>query len=518
MKYKSVGLALAGMALVCGGLPAAAANMMETRAFTTGFAISNSGGYKLESTVGEVSGSTAPMAASGKALRAGHSGTSHTPGTVYDFTAGTTSASEALFQWTSVGSEGLVGQASAVEIKIATYPVTYANYSTINSSLTLSALTAGTVDQKLYSGLESGKTYYVAIRVRDSSNMYGRLSANATFGTAPVKPRAPFIRGVVTAGNYTISWDAVQYNTEGNLTTVKNYEVYSSTSLSGAVSAPITLSSSTLSYTAGTLPVKWYFVKTLDSNNVLSDPSIWLSNGDEVTRTVADDLRAIVDMPPDVSDILREAGLVPVMESQPQYETGATVVSYKFFLRDAANNEVKRTLTQDVTLIMPLSKSGSFTVSDFSPSANYSAYDYAVYYFNGVEDVKLGGTVNPDTGSVSVVTRVTGLFKVKRVVRAQSFSITQTVPRKIFTPNGDGVWDEFNIIFENPEDLSITSAKIYDLSGAEVANLRAGAYNSGSSLAWDGRRSGGDKAPAGVYVYQFKAGNKYYNGTVVLAR
>lgn len=516
MKYKSVGLALAGMALVCGGSPAAAANMMETRAFTTGLAVSGSAGKILESTVGEVSGST--MAASDKGLRSGHSGTSHSPGAVYDLSASTSSASEALFQWTSVGSEGLFGQASAVEIKIATFPVTYANYSTINSSLTLSALAAGTVDQKLYSGLQAGKTYYVAIRVRDSSNMYGRLSANASFGTAAVKPRAPVVRGVLAGGNFTISWDAVQYNAAGSTISLKNYEVYSSTSLSGAVSAAVTLSSSTLSYAVGTSPVKWYFVKTLDSDNVRSDSSIWLSNADEVVRTVADDRRAIVDLPPLVDEALRAVGLVPVMESKPEFETGNTVVSYRFFLRDAANNEVKRTLEQDITLTMPLSKTGSFTVSAFSPSASYSAYDYAVYYYNGVEDVKLGGTVNPESGSVAVVTRQTGLFKVKRVVRAQSFSITQTVPRKTFTPNGDGVWDVFNIIYENPEGLAIGSAKIYDLSGAEIASLKAGTYNSEASLAWDGRRSGGEKAQAGIYVYQFKAGNKYYNGTVVLAR
>ncbi|MBI4349925.1 MAG: gliding motility-associated C-terminal domain-containing protein [Elusimicrobia bacterium] len=280
----------------------------------------------------------------------------------------------------------------------------------------------------------------------------------------------------------------------------------------------MTLSSSTLSYTVATSPVKWYFVKTLDADNVRSDSSIWLSNADEVVRTVADDNRAIVDLPPVVDEALRAAGLVPVMESQPAFETGATVVSYKFVLRDAANNEVKRVLEQDITLTMPLSKTGSFTISAFSPSASYSAYDYAVYYYNGVEDVKLGGTVNPESGSVAVVTRQTGLFKVKRVVRAQSFSVTQTVPRKTFTPNGDGVWDEFNILYENPEGLVIGSAKVYDLSGAEIASLKAGTYNSEASLGWDGRRSGGEKAPAGIYVYQFKAGSKYYNGTVVLAR
>lgn len=53
MKYKSAGLA-AGMALTFGGFPAIAANQMETGAFTTGLAVSNSGGYKLEFTVGVV--------------------------------------------------------------------------------------------------------------------------------------------------------------------------------------------------------------------------------------------------------------------------------------------------------------------------------------------------------------------------------------------------------------------------------------------------------------------------------
>ncbi|PIU20719.1 MAG: hypothetical protein COT18_00745, partial [Elusimicrobia bacterium CG08_land_8_20_14_0_20_59_10] len=265
-------------------------------------------------------------------------------------------------------------------------------------------------------------------------------------------------------------------------------------------------------------PVKWYFVKALDSSDVRSDASVWLSNSDSVNRTVADDQRAVVDMPPSVGDLLRAEGLVTVLENMPAYETGSTVSSYKFFLRNAANNEVPRQLAADVTLSMPLSKTGTFSVNAFSPSASYSAYDFAVYYYNGVEDVKLGGDVNPDNGTVSVVTRQTGLFKVKRVIRAQSFSITQTVPKKIFTPNGDGIWDVFNIIYENPEGLAITSAKIYDLSGAAIADLKMGTYITNASLSWDGRRSGGDKAQAGIYIYQFKAGSKHYNGTVVLAR
>jgi len=53
-----------------------------------------------------------------------------------------------------------------------------------------------------------------------------------------------------------------------------------------------------------------------------------------------------------------------------------------------------------------------------------------------------------------------------QAVRPQAFRIIQTVPKKIFTPNGDGVWDEFNIIYDNPQALVISEARIYDLSGA----------------------------------------------------
>ena len=162
-----------------------------------------------------------------------------------------------------------------------------------------------------------------------------------------------------------------------------------------------------------------------------------------------------------------------------------------------------------------------FTASNVSAAsiktmASYSAYDYAIYLDNGVEDVKLGGTVNADS-TVSVVTKKTGTFSVKRVIRAQSFAIIQTVPRKIFTPNGDGTWDNFHIIFENPEGLAITGAKVYDLRGTEIANLVSGTYNSESSLMWNGKKDG-SVAKSGIYIYQFKAGNKHYNGTMVLAK
>jgi hypothetical protein len=492
-----------------------AASSLETQGTSVGLSIATSGGKSLESVIGEVSGSS--MAASSKGLYSGHSRTSHSPGVVYDLAVATLSKTEVKLDWTGVGRDGLEGQASYVEIKIATFPVTYANYSTVSSSLTLDALSAGMLDQEIYSNLESGKTYYVAIRVRDSANMYGRISTNSTFATEAIKPKAPMVTGVLSGSKFTISWSAVTLNTEGGAIAVQNYKVYSSTSISGVVSAPISLSSSTLSYMAPATPLKWFFVKTVDTYTVTSDASIWLSNSDEVARTVADDAKAYVNIPTGVSLELSNSNLLSVLVHQPEKETGAVLSSYRLYFKDASNNIVSgRDYSDDVTLVLPVSNVGGPAAASINTLASYSDYDYAVYLNNGVEDVKLGGTVNSN-GTISVSTKKTGTFSVKRVIRAQSFVITQTVPRKIFSPNGDGVWDEFNILFENPEGLSITGAKVYDLRGTEIANLVSGTYSGTDSLMWDGKK-GGSVAQSGIYIYQFKAGNKHYNGTMVLAK
>ncbi|MEA3307214.1 MAG: gliding motility-associated C-terminal domain-containing protein [Elusimicrobiota bacterium] len=494
----------------------AQASELETQGTSVGLSIATGGGKTLESVIGEVSGSS--MAAASKGLYSGHSRTSHSPGVVYDLALSTVADTEVRLEWTSVGRDGDIGQASYVEVKIATFPVTYANYSTINSSVTFDSLSAGTFNQSLYSNLESGKTYYVAVRVRDDANMYGRLSANGTFTTKAIKPKSPTVAGVLEGNNFTLSWSAVTLDVAGSTIAVKNYEVYSSTSVTGTISSAITLSSSTLSYIAPSSPSNWYFVKTLDSDDVRSDASIWLKNSDEVIRTVADDSKAVVDVSPEVNDYLSAQGLSLAIVTQPEYVTGTIFSAYKVYLKDANDNEVVgRDLRENATVTFPVSQDGSISINSFSPSASFTVYDYAVYYFNGVEDVKIGGTVNPNSGTISASTKKTGVFKVKRVIRAQGFSITQTVPRKIFTPNNDGTWDEFHIIFENPEGLAITNAKVYDLRGTEVAKLVNGTYSSNASLMWDGKK-GGSVAKSGIYIYQFKAGNKHYNGTMVLAK
>lgn len=709
------------MTLVFCGVVSAQTEILETQAVTGGLGISSSTAKVLESVVGQVAG--VQMTAGSKKILSGHASNSHSPGVIYDLAASTQPVGEGQVRvsFTSVGDDGFRGQAAGVVIKIATFPVTYANYESVLSSFTLVGLSTGTVDISTYSHLVPGPQYYAALRVRDGAGVYGRVSSTAAFyttaiapdpvssltmqsstsgavtllwnmtgddgaagdfnqgairvdystdpahnfssaayvaqlttstlslaaqyywlsglpgnvtyyaavylgdevtvygglgniaslvtmaypptsagfsdllrggfsvnyiagnsagteyfvqistradfsvtrdsgwiaasstafsgldngflyyvrgkarnssgvetvysdfGSLPLMPSAgrpatPIVRGAVSGAGFTLSWAPVLYDIYGGTTSIMRYEVYRSTAIDGNPELAASLSSATFSCTEAVSGLRWYFVKAVDQYNLKSDASLWMKNSGEQARVVADDFRAAADMSPALQETLGAAGLSPRLARQAQYESGLTFAAYRlYFLASNGDEKSGIDFPGDITLTLPITRTGAVTIAAASPAASYTAYDYAVYYYNGVEDVRIGGTVDPAAGSITVLTRKTGTFKVKQIVRPQSFRITQTVPRKIFTPNGDGIWDEFNIIYENPEGLEISDAKVYDLAGAQVAGLRPGAYNSEASLAWDGRKSG-DRAPAGIYIYQFKAGDKYYNGTVVLAR
>lgn len=719
MRYKSVGIAAA--VVLAGALCADAASIMETQSVTGGFAVSSNTLHRLESVVGEISGAKV----SGKSQRIvpGHSGTSHTPGVIADMAVSTQSVGEGEgdVTWTQAGRDGNVGQASTFEFKVATVPLNSSNFSSAQTVLSVGALTPGTTAQRLVTNLPPGQLYYMASRVRDGSNLTGRISPNTTFYTSAIAPDPvsslsalsadagafnlswnvtgddgstgalspgyfridystdpghsfsntaysvqvtttasagssqfyplsgllgnatyfaavyigdevtvysglsqigeivtmaypPSLTGIsdISTGGFTaafsagntagtqylleissfsdyrsvsssgwisttsvnfsglqprttyyargkarnfsnvqtsyaelgsvflpkvtgtsnpikvfakglninnffiISWGAVVSDIAGNPVSVKSYDIYSSTAIGGEPQFVASVSSDTLSWGVSVNALKWYFVRAVDENNNPSDEPVWLKNMDGTALSVPDE-EAYADMPKAVSDALAEEKITPVTDNLPEQETGNIRSAYKFYFVDETGNIILNAdFPGEVSIVMPLFRNSGFQASSL-PQAAYSAYDYAVFYDNGVEEVKLGGTVNPANGTISVSTRKTGVFKVRQVIRAQSFSITQTVPRKIFTPNGDGVWDEFNIIYENPAALAVTEAKVYDISGAEVGRLKPGSYGT-DSLAWDGKKNGGEKAAAGIYIYQFKAGGKYHNGTMVLAR
>ncbi len=107
-----------------------------------------------------------------------------------------------------------------------------------------------------------------------------------------------------------------------------------------------------------------------------------------------------------------------------------------------------------------------------------------------------------------------------RPVAAINISLRQTIPSKIFTPNGDGINDLFTLIVDNPSGSVMSQKKIYDLSGFEIADLAVVGDETASTvvLTWNGKDNKSDAVPGGIYIYQLQSEGQSINGTVVVAR
>ncbi|MEK7745693.1 MAG: gliding motility-associated C-terminal domain-containing protein, partial [Elusimicrobiota bacterium] len=142
-----------------------------------------------------------------------------------------------------------------------------------------------------------------------------------------------------------------------------------------------------------------------------------------------------------------------------------------------------------------------------------------LYWDNGTKYVKLYGKVDPAAQTVSVQGAMPGSYQIRSLVREQGFSFDlSTLSNKAITPNGDGLNDAAVLWGDNPKD-SAYSGKIFDLSGAKVADMAQGPLSGTGtwSLSWDGK-AGGRAVDGGVYVYQIRAEDKIFNGTLLVIR
>jgi hypothetical protein len=148
--------------------------------------------------------------------------------------------------------------------------------------------------------------------------------------------------------------------------------------------------------------------------------------------------------------------------------------------------------------------------------AQQAAKSMSLFWNNGADWVKLGGTVDTTNQVVGITTSRLGYFQIRQATQLGDVSLVQVYPR-IFTPNGDGANDV--VIFQFGE-VNITSqaltGEIFDITGGKVAALKPGPDP--STLMWDGKNAGGVVVPGGVYIYQITVNGQTVNGSVVVAK
>lgn len=415
-------------------------------------------------------------------------------------------------------------------------PVGMNVYRSSASAGTYSLIASVAIEQTSYAdgGLANGTPYFYRLssfRVGAESVLSSTVSATPADSIAP--QGVPTLTGSFTDAVYVLRWPANPFNADGAaLQDLAAYRIYRTADfdqtpvLLGTVGAG---SERVFTDTQGSAAApSLYFVRAVDTSGNESIDSPWTQSPDpvaqlsggpvvEYTFFVSPDRKAFLTLR---SDVWSNDGIVITWRHFPEEENGRVAASYEVI--PLASNGARAPAAfkfpnrTRLTFRYTPPPASPVAAPALAPNTVFKPQDLAMFHFNGVEFVKLGGTVDTAANTIAISSRLVGKYIVKQTLRATAFVVLQTAPRKIFTPNGDGVNDQFHIYFENPNDTVLSFAKVFDLAGAEVADLQLGL--TGNSLSWDGRIRGGDAARGGIYVYQIHAEGRTWNGTVVVAK
>ncbi len=404
-------------------------------------------------------------------------------------------------------------------------------------------MTALTSSYFLDTGLTNGVTYYYAVTTVDANPAEGPFSNIVSARAAkPItkRPQEPTgILGVLNStGTFNITWTPVTMDLVLSTTVeLAAYRIYKSSAAEGPFYFRDAVASTVTVWNSLELvpPTVWYLVRAVDTSDNESDDSMHIETlAVPVLSAVSADETARVELSGEDTKILRAAtndrseDLRVVVGRRAEEEKGNVMASYEIKSFGAVTgSEIKDVKFKRPTVNLQFRftkglKAPYIKAGTAFRYAGSTLKDVGIFWHNTVEFVKFGGTINEFTGVVSMKTASPlGKYQVRQVLRATEFSIMQITPRKIFTPNGDGVNDEITLFLENPNDSIISQAKIFDLTGAEVADFEQGIVAGAQgvvSLKWNGKDRSGNYVRSGVYVYQVQADGKTLNGTMVVAR
>jgi len=385
-------------------------------------------------------------------------------------------------------------------------------------------------------GLTNEVTYYYVVKAVNEAGYVSDPSYEVS-ARPSLRPREPCgVKGtLVDGGKYIeIDWKEVTRNEDGSpCTDLEKYRIYRSTSLAGfGVDPSTTVAKSILTWTETENIIGktyYYKVRAVDSKGVESGDSMILMAQDEKVNVIAlaEDMQARVIIPEELTDILYEESssygddLNIKVEKVEEEENKDKVIScYEYKALMGYANETLQEIESfsfakpkaSVSLSYEVSSQG--LVKGTGVKATQAGTNLALFWFNGIEWVKLGARTDADEQVLTIKTRKLGIYKIKESFAATEFTLNKVYPR-IFTPNNDGLNDAVNFEYDNPNEKGVV-CRIFDIRGALVRQLDIGQTE--TSFAWDGKDEKRKVAPSGVYIYQLEAEGKVINGTVILAK
>ncbi|MGM0442232.1 MAG: fibronectin type III domain-containing protein [Elusimicrobiota bacterium] len=364
-------------------------------------------------------------------------------------------------------------------------------------------------------GVKANNTYEYRLRVVDNTGNYSNYSDVKQVYTGDILQfdDIGLLRIKSTSDNkITLDWDNVSQSSD-----LKGYVVERSQNLEGPWSdVSFIYSTNTLRYTADLTEETYYYrVKSVSWVGMESIGSKIIDTSKDFNHYyVSEDLNAHVKLPyVDATELYpennngREMALSVIKEENEDY-----LLTYNMKVESGGKeiNDFRFSDSADAKVVIYYDKLKDNEDINFETNKQP-----ALYWFNGVKWIKLGGVRDSINQKIEINSKQLGKFALGLTTPVSGFELT-TVEPKIFTPEeGDYRINEVSFYFENPE-FSDVNISIFNSEGREIrSNLEKVKEN---QMVWDGTDSSGDIVKGGIYIYQVEVEGEVINGTIVIAK
>ncbi|MFA6316521.1 MAG: gliding motility-associated C-terminal domain-containing protein [Elusimicrobiota bacterium] len=400
----------------------------------------------------------------------------------------------------------------------------------------------------LKSGLELDVTTYFKLYSKTVTASYSvAVSTYVILDLPPMAPPGLWAQTSADGTSIEMRWEGVVSNMDGSSFKAQaapsaweldRFSVYRATSIVRAGWTKLTDQPVSASGFTAAVPDPsqvWYY--KIESKDAFSDESddcmavdtlgnVYAVTSDKITR---------IQLSPELAKALRSDGnpsgkpLVVRAHERPEDLGGKVVKSVQFdpvtpsaqsvpMKFDSANASVVmhyQTADGDVVGQKFGVQGGEVVKPDTRVAAAAASANLGAYWDNGKDFVKLYGKVDSLRQNVSVQSAMTGVYQIRTLTRAEGFAFDiSSRSNKYLTPNGDGLNDSVVFVFDNPKDSGF-SGRIFSSDGSHVADMSNGPIP--NSLQWDGRAQG-RVVSGGMYVYQIRAEDKTFSGSLVVVK